>query len=71
MNINPEALYDEGETAAFYRCAVSTLQKRRVHGDGVPFVKIGRLVRYRGRDIIEDIEFRVRSSTSDTGQKAA
>jgi predicted DNA-binding transcriptional regulator AlpA len=32
--------------------ARSTLQKDRVGGNGIPFVRLGRLVRYRESDVI-------------------
>jgi predicted DNA-binding transcriptional regulator AlpA len=31
--------------------ARSTLQKDRLHGDGIPYVYVGRLVRYRLSDV--------------------
>ena len=31
--------------------SVSTVQKKRVVGNGIPFVRIGRLVRYRQSDV--------------------
>jgi hypothetical protein len=60
----PLKLLDEGETSAILNVRVSTLQKLRVSGGGVPFVKVGRLVRYRLSDVITFIESRVRTSTS-------
>jgi predicted DNA-binding transcriptional regulator AlpA len=48
--------------------ARSTWQKARLTGDGPPFVKIGRLVRYRNSDVREWLAARpTRRSTSDQG----
>lgn len=44
--------------------AVSTLEKMRVYGDGPPFVKLGRSVRYRVIDLEEYLAKRVVESTS-------
>lgn len=44
--------------------AVSTLEKMRVTGDGPPFVKLGRAVRYRISDLEAYLAERVVASTS-------
>jgi predicted DNA-binding transcriptional regulator AlpA len=44
--------------------AVSTLEKMRVYGDGPPFVKLGRSVRYRISDLEAYLAGRVVESTS-------
>jgi predicted DNA-binding transcriptional regulator AlpA len=49
---------------------VSTLEKDRWEGGGPPYVKMGRLVRYRPADVRAWIAERVRSSTSDPGEAA-
>lgn len=59
-----DALWNEEQCAAFRGCAVSTLQKERVRGDGPPYVKQGRLVRYRPEDVQAWIAARVVQSTS-------
>lgn len=59
-----EPLWDERQHAAFRNCAVSSIQKERVRGDGPPFVKIGRLVRYRPEDVRSWVERRLVHSTS-------
>ena len=48
-----EHLLTEVEVAERHRRSVKTLQNERVKGGGIPFVKIGRLVRYRFEDILE------------------
>jgi hypothetical protein len=50
----------------------SALQKDRLTGDGVPFVRIGRLVRYRWSDVQSWLATRPTfRSTSDTGSTTA
>lgn len=44
--------------------AVSTLEKLRLTGDGPPFVKLGRSVRYRISDLEAYLAERVVESTS-------
>ena len=47
--------------------ARSTLQKDRVAGTGIPFVRVGRLVRYRQSDVRAYIDsLPARYSTSET-----
>jgi predicted DNA-binding transcriptional regulator AlpA len=47
--------------------ARSTLQKDRVSGSGIPFIRIGRLVRYRQSDVRAYIDaLPARRSTSET-----
>jgi len=64
-------LLSEGQTAQITGKAVSTLQKERVSGGGIPFVKLGRSVRYRLGDIKAHIAKNVRRSTSDAGGRVA
>lgn len=64
MDAVSDALWDEEKVAAFSGCAVSSLQKRRLRGDGPQFVKLGRLVRYRPEDVRAWIAARVVNSTS-------
>ena len=46
--------------------ARSTLQKDRVIGTGIPFVRIGRLVRYRAADVAAYLDaLRIYRSTSE------
>ncbi len=46
-----DRLLDDHEVARITGRARSTLQKDRVIGTGLPFVRIGRLVRYRQSDL--------------------
>jgi hypothetical protein len=47
--------------------SVKTIRNDRVKGNGVPFIKIGRLVRYRLPDVIAWEDANLRLSTSDKG----
>ena len=57
-------LLTEGEVADRHRRSVKTLQNERVKGCGIPFVKIGRLVRYRVEDVLEYERRALRLNTS-------
>lgn len=59
-----EPLWDEKQCADFRKIAVSSLQKERGRGGGCPYVKQGRLVRYRPEDVRQWIAARVVQSTS-------
>ena len=44
-----QRLFTAKEAAKFLRLSVSWLAKARMRGDGPPYVKLGRAVRYRRR----------------------
>lgn len=46
-----DRLLDDRDVAAITGRARSTLQKDRLDGTGIPFVRLGRLVRYRQSDV--------------------
>jgi predicted DNA-binding transcriptional regulator AlpA len=51
--------------------ARSTLQKDRVTGRGIPFVRLGRLVRYRQSDVTAFLDaLPTRRSTSEPEQQS-
>jgi hypothetical protein len=60
-------LLTEKEVSMRYNIPVGTLQQMRVRGGGPIYIKRGRSVRYRVRDIEEWIHSRRRGSTSDPG----
>ena len=64
-------LLTQPEYARFRRCSERTAERERATGRGCRFIKIGRAVRYRRRDIIEFIEKHVRQSTSEAAPTAA
>lgn len=45
------ALFSQTTVAAILDCSLATIERDRWAGTGIPFVKIGRLVRYRKADI--------------------
>ena len=51
-----DKLYKEEETAAYLSNSVATLRNDRHLGRGLPYVKLGRSIRYRGADILAYIE---------------
>ncbi len=53
------------QAAAYLKSSTSTLAKKRLKGDGVPYTKFGRLVLYAKRDCDEYLASRRRLSTSD------
>lgn len=56
---------DTHAAAAFLGLAAQTLRKLRITGDGPPFLKLGRAVRYRPTDLEAWLSARVMTSTSD------
>jgi hypothetical protein len=67
---DPDALLSTEEVASIRRQSPRTIEKERLTGGGCPFIKLGRSVRYRRQDVLEDIERRQRLSTSDSGEAA-
>lgn len=61
----PGQLFDEHQLAFRQQRSVRTLRNERWRGGGVPFVKLGRSVRYRWEDILAFEKARLRRSTSD------
>jgi excisionase family DNA binding protein len=62
----PDDTYLTAEEAARYlRTSTSTLAKRRVHGTGPQFTRIGRAVRYRKPDLDAFMASAVVNSTSE------
>jgi hypothetical protein len=61
-----EALLTEVEAARLLCLSPRTLQAARIQGTGPRYVKIGRNVRYRWRDLRQFIQEREVRSTSET-----
>jgi predicted DNA-binding transcriptional regulator AlpA len=66
-----DRLLTEAEVARRQGRSVKTLQNQRVNGGGIPFLKLGRSVRYRLSDVIAWERSNFRISTSDLGTSNA
>ncbi len=67
MNDVDGPLWDENKAAAWLNVAVATLRRWRWAGKPPAFVKIGGLVRYEPRTLVDLVIDGRRSSTSDDG----
>jgi hypothetical protein len=65
-----DPLWTPDETAEVVRRPENWLAKKRIDGDGPPFLKIGGKVRYRRSDVLRWLEQQERTSTSDPGPAA-
>jgi len=59
-----DVLMNENEAALLRGQTVHTLRAERIRGDGCPYVKLGRSVRYRRDDVAKFIASRVVKSTT-------
>ena len=60
-----ERLLTPKEAANFLRLSVSWLAKARMRGNGPPYVKLGRAIRYREGALVQWLRSRQRLSTSE------
>ena len=60
-----EELLTGQEYARLRRCSVRTVERERSTGEGCRYIKLGRAVRYRRRDVLNFIERNARQSTSE------
>ncbi len=59
------------DAASYLGLAASTLEKARLTGTGPPFLKLGRIIRYRCQDLDEWLDKHVVMSTSEyTGRSS-
>lgn len=65
----PPEILTTVEAAALLRCSRQFLEGARVHGDGPPFTRMGRLVRYRRSAILAWMAKREVASTSAASPK--
>ncbi len=68
---NDARLLNEFETANRLGLSVKTLRRWRWAGQGIPFIKLGRSVRYDPAEIEAFIAAGRRVSTSDPGEDSA
>ena len=69
MNVHTikDELWTEEQVAAYLKIATKTLRQWRCQKKMLPFVKIGRLIRYRRSDVETYVVAQLRGSTSDIG----
>ena len=60
-----EHLLTPKQAAQFLRLSLSWLAKARMRGDGPPYVKLGRAIRYREGAVLQWLRSRQRLSTSE------
>jgi hypothetical protein len=58
LTATEDELVTEVEIADFLKLSTRTLQSWRINNDGPPFVRVGRAIRYRLRDVVRWIEAR-------------
>ena len=62
---NLDPLLSRQEAAEYLHVSIKFLEKHALFGDGPPFIKIGRLTRYRQSDLEDYIQHRRCSNTSE------
>ena len=69
LTLNAETLLTDRDVARLTKRARATLQKDRLRGGGIPFIRLGRLVRYRQSDVSAFVAAQpALHSTSGNGQ---
>lgn len=58
-------ILDTPEAASYIRLSKPTLERLRLTGDGPPYAKLGKAVRYRRADLDAWLESRLIRSTSE------
>jgi predicted DNA-binding transcriptional regulator AlpA len=61
---------DDRELARMLSCSRITLQQARAKGEGIPYIKIGRLVRYSTRTVREWLTAHTRGSLQSQAPRA-
>jgi len=59
-------LLTQKETAKYLKRSVKSLERDRFVGGGIPFVRVGRLIRYRSSDVLKYLDENTRTSTSQS-----
>ncbi len=62
---DPDALLTESQVVLLFNISARTLQSWRLRGGGPKFIKAGRAVRYRRRDLLDWVE---QSTVENTSQ---
>ncbi len=63
--MNASNLIDRIEAASFLKIGTSTLDKKRLYGNGPTFIKVGKRVLYDIKDLEEYLKTNRRRSTSE------
>jgi hypothetical protein len=63
----PDEIFDQQDVADWLKVSPKCLESWRLKGHGPKFLRIGRLVRYRRRDVVAYLDGQLRRSTSDAG----
>ena len=70
--LDPDAIYTTEETALRVKSTPRTLEAWRLQGIGPPYIRLGRrMVRYRGKDVLEFLSGKTFTSTSEEATRAA
>jgi hypothetical protein len=67
---DPDELLTGQEYARERKCSLRTIERERTSGSGCRFIKIGRSVRYRWRDVLAFVEQHLRQNTSQVERLA-
>lgn len=65
-----ENLWTARQLCTYLNRPLSWAQRARITGEGPPYVKVGRVVRYKPSDVFRWLDARTRRSTSDAAAKA-
>lgn len=69
--MHDEEFLRTSEAADFAKLSINYLAKLRIYGGGPRFCKVGKAVRYRKRDLVEWMDRKTFSSTSECREVAA
>jgi excisionase family DNA binding protein len=59
---DPDALLSETEVSDLFGISMRTLQAWRMKSGGPPFVRLGRVIRYRRQDLVKWLEANTHSA---------
>jgi hypothetical protein len=62
------AFFTEHQLAERWQVSLKKLQADRIKGDGCPFIRVGRCIRYRLTDVLHYEDSRLRRSTTESSE---
>jgi hypothetical protein len=66
FSAHDDALFNQTAIAVVRDCSTATLERDRWAGGGIPYIKIGRSVRYRKSDVLAWLaQYQPQNSTSE------